>query len=60
MTPLALWCVWTGYRYYFFGKIQAQWQLFHGEDEMKRRAQENKRFYYLIFKKKIRNFLLIL
>jgi len=33
----------ASYRYVFFGKIQAFWLKFHGEEELQKRALENKR-----------------
>lgn len=44
MVPTAVWMGWAVYRWYFFGKIQAFWHYYHGEEEMRRRALEDKRF----------------
>lgn len=46
MSAFGIYVLWVGYRFVFFGKIQAYWQRYHGEEEMKRRAEENKRFLY--------------
>lgn len=43
MGAAALLLVWTGYRYYFFGKNGARWNRKYTDEEWKERAELNKR-----------------
>lgn len=44
MTSVVAYTMWVIYRWTFFGKIQARLQQYHGDEELQKRANENKRF----------------